>query len=689
MAKIVINEISQNYTYNIGSSSFATVAFPITAAWGPAFGDEDQSLFVPAATKAGKDTKTDSAGTKIQDALENTAFIRFPATQAGLEAFVSTYRGPETNYRMTKDYSYYIAMTLLTAGYDVLVCRVCPGTKAEVWYDSKTHSSSTSAPTNGLHISAKYPGSFGSQLSVVVKEVSKGTVSVTTGEGDHPTIETKAAPGAYWNLIVYAKDSSGTKTAVENLSFVCDETNSTDTLLYVDEVSSSFIDIKKIGNVDDNLTTSEKATIELSGGDDYAAVTESTDEKIPTEVQLLQSAVDYAKYRYSLALGETNVNTYQYVKALQSLITSTGDTGNLTYSTNTDKSKAKAIRHNEWVYCAAYEVYDLLTDRLSYNPNRIISPGWDDQWFEFLGANVDENKGITEISPLHNRLMYVGYYSRCGTALIDIPRSEPRKFVYNDKVGSEGYAQMLSASGTATNVGIEGSTVVVTGLTDNLYDTHSALFAPWGQYKYVGTGKQNAAAPSFLALMIQRAMILNQSLQYEWALPTNRQHNLKIGKLDYIVNNKLLNEWQSLEGVGVNVITDIPGSGTTLWGNSTLYDVPPATYQALANLSTRYLVNAVEDVAFRCGMQITFRYNNQEAYSSFYAGCTPILDTMKNVGAIEDYYIEMSADIDKLSSVNANTVVGKIYLVVNGVINDIYIDLIALPQGTDLSQYRS
>ena len=88
-------------------------------------------------------------------------------------------------------------------------------------------------------------------------------------------------------------------------------------------------------------------------------------------------------------------------------------------------------------------------------------------------------------------------------------------------------------------------------------------------------------------------------------------------------------------------------------------------------------------------MQITFRYNNQEAYSSFYAGCTPILDTMKNVGAIEDYYIEMSADIDKLSSVNANTVVGKIYLVVNGVINDIYIDLIALPQGTDLSQYRS
>lgn len=653
MAKIVINEISQNYTYNIGSSSFATVAFPITAAWGPSFVDEDGSLF----------TSTEKT---TDDALENAAFIRFPATQAGLESFVSTYRGPETNYRMTKDYSYYIAMTLLTAGYDILVCRVCPGTKASVWYDSDAHKSADAAPTNGLCISAKYPGSFGSQLSVVVKEVSKGTKTVDK--------ETVALPGAYWNLIVYAEDSSGTRTAVENLSFVCDETDSTDTLLYVDEVSSSFIDIKKIGNINDNLTQSSTKTIALSGGDDYANVADSED-----SASLLATAVKYATYRYTAALG-TSGATGQYVKALTDVDGS-----------KTDLSKAKAIRHNEWVYCAAYTVYDLLTDRLSYNPNRIISPGWDDQWFDFFGGTVDENKGITEISPLHKKLMNVGYYSRCGTALIDIPRSEPRKFVYHelDSNNSLGYAQMLSESGTTTNVGIEGSTVVVSGLTDNLYDTHSALFAPWAQYKYVGTGKQNAASPSFLALMIQRAMILNQSLQYEWALPTNRQHNLKIGSLDYIVNNKLLSEWQSLEGVGVNVITDIPGSGTTLWGNSTLYDVPPATYQALANLSTRYLVNAVEDVAFKCGMQITFRYNNQEAYSSFYAGCTPILDTMKNVGAIEDYYIEMSADIDKLSSVNANTVIGKIYLSVAGVINDIYIDLIALPQGTDLSQYRS
>ena len=127
--------------------------------------------------------------------------------------------------------------------------------------------------------------------------------------------------------------------------------------------------------------------------------------------------------------------------------------------------------------------------------------------------------------------------------------------------------------------------------------------------------------------------------------------------------------------------------GIILWGNSTLFEVPPATYQALANLSTRKLVNAVEDVVYKVGLSITFNYNNDEAYSKFYVGVSPILDSMKNAGAIVDYKIKMSADINGVDSVNANTVIGKIYLTVNGVIEDINVDLIALPSSVDLSTY--
>ena len=58
---------------------------------------------------------------------------------------------------------------------------------------------------------------------------------------------------------------------------------------------------------------------------------------------------------------------------------------------------------------------------------------------------------------------------------------------------------------------------------------------------------------------------------------------------------------------------------------------------------------------------------------------------MKNVGAIEGYAVKMSADINGLDQVNANSVIGKVYLIVNGVVNNISVDLIALPPGADLS----
>jgi hypothetical protein len=61
---------------------------------------------------------------------------------------------------------------------------------------------------------------------------------------------------------------------------------------------------------------------------------------------------------------------------------------------------------------------------------------------------------------------------------------------------------------------------------------------------------------------------------------------------------------------------------------------------------------------------------------------------MKNSGALIDYSVRMSADLDALGTVKANSVIGKIFIIPSGVINDITIDLIALPPSTDLSQLQ-
>lgn len=697
MAQITINEISQNYTYNIGSNAFATVALPITAMWGPAYMDPT------------------TMGVTKDEMLEMTTWNHFPATQSGLESFVATYRGPASNFRMYNDYSYQMAMTLLTAGYDVLVCRVCPGTLAQ---GTLIIDSGMNTP---LAVSAKYPGTFGNQIRVTLKKVTKKEYDSVN--------KTYVELPYYWNAIVYVCDSSGVQNAVENLIFVFDINNSTDNIPHISEVESKFITFAYDNITSDNQNPADDLSCYLAGGTDNI---NSVTSKVPTDavkgVYNGQEKWFTPIYKEPADWDTVYTNTVTFVGYAAAtneptfVTTSAGSQGkapefregvyynklevDVSGEFSTELTKIAVIRygdenanyvvqlknaaanisditkltsfyHMEWIYNAACDVYDLLKDKLNYNPQRIISPGWDDQDYLKL---TGEYGTVFQVSPIHQKILEVSYYSRCATGMIDIPRSCPRRLVYNDDVENPGYAQMLSRNEVPTG----GNDVNAV-----LFNTHCALFAPWGQYKYVGMGKQCIAPPALLALLIQRAMILNQSLQYEWALPTNRTHNLNIGKMDYKVPKKLLDIWQKLEGVGVNVITEIPELGLSIWGNSTLYEVPPATYQALANLSTRFLVNAVEDIAYKCGLAITFQYNNEQAYNKFYAGVTPTLDTMKNVGAIDDYYVKMAADINGLDQVNANTVIGKIYLVINGVINDIIIDLIALPPGTDLNQYRS
>lgn len=618
MAQITINEISQNYNYNIGTSSFCTVALPLTSCWGPGFFDP---------VTLGKDKEA---------VLEDTVWQRFPATQAGLESFVATYRGPESNYRVAKDYSYQMAMTLLTAGHDILACRLCPGNNAQATLSATSGGGS-------LLITAKYPGTFGNNIQATIQKVVNAN---------------------YWNMVIYVVDSTGVKSAAENLVFVFDLEHATDTIYHISEVTSNFVQFSAT-----NLTDAVKfdasdnpKTVALVGGTDKAA--DGTSEA------MLTSALALARARYGIDTSdEESIQDCMYTQCLAT---------KLTEHATIDVAKAAVLKHKEWLFTNVVDVYDLLKDKLAYNPNRIISPGWDDQCFDDLQTS-DISAGITfVISPLHKKLMDVAYHSRCATALIDIPKSMQRHQVYNTSASTPGYAQMLARYNPGASIE-DGN--------GSMFQTHSALIAPWGEYTFVGTSRMNPASPSFLALMIQRAMILNQPLQYEWAMPTSRKHSLSIGKLAYSVPKKVLDVWQSREGVGVNVITAIPDLGTGLWGNSTLYEVPPATYQALANLSTRYLLNAVENVVYRAGINITFQYNNAEAYSRFYAAVTPILDTMRNVGAIDDYQVRMSADINGLDQVNANSIIGKVLLVINGVVNDIVVDLIALPPGTDLNQF--
>ena len=646
---ITVNVISENNAFNVENANYATVALPITACWGPGFVLPTSSVVDSSSGESGEDSELDTA-------LENTAWSLFNATPEGLESFIATYRGPSSNYRSTKDYSYFMALSLLNAGYAVQTCRLCPGTYASTYLPQSSSSGSGSGNSvdsddinNVLVITAKYPGSFGNNLKVSLTQKTTGDFK-------------------YWNLVGYTIDANKQQRAVENLVFVFDPAKSTDTIVSIDELQSKFFTFKVVGTINESAMATSSA-VRLEGGSDVAA------SEGQSATDIMTDAFALATKRYG---GDSGA---YYLQTLQAIGVSIGE----------NKSLAETIRFNEWIYTYAVGepienynldadaikgVYDLLKDKINYNPNRVISP-WDDQ--DILTLNPDADTTLVDmmgVSPIHQKLLNVADMGRCATAYIDIPRSLSRSKVSDSTLDNEvpvGYAQKLATFGPATD--------------NPLYPSNAALFTPWGQYVYTGTSRQAPATPSFIALLLERAMIKNQAAQYEWALPNTRNNNVKLGQLAYTVPKKLMDIWQAPDGVRVNVITTVPSLGTTVWGNATLFDVPVATYNALQNLSTRKLVNAVKDTVFKIGIGLEFQYNNQEAYAKFYAGVTPLLDTMKNVGAIEDYKVKMAADINNVDSINANSVIGTIYLVIAGVIENITVDLIALPQGTDLSQF--
>lgn len=621
MAQITINEVSQNYTYSTGNSAFATVALPITASWGPGYLDP--------ATVGAQDQS---------DFLDNVVWERFPSTQSGMEQFVATYRGPATNYRLVDDYSYQMALTLLNAGYDVLVCRLAPGNKAD---------SSITIGTATLLLKAKYPGSFGNNIICQLLHKQLGEQY-------------------YWSLIVKIEDpSTHSQIAVENLAFTFEMSAQESTIPHISEVSSKFVDMTVSGTVDDDepwVPAAGADTAHLTGGADWMAT--------PTSANIGVAVFNQLKLRYGDAAGlaiDDDTDACKYAIAVKHYV--------LAHSADTlEMSK---VYYTEWLYSSAYKVYGLLEDKLSYNPQRIISPAWDDQNIaKYSDMSVYTTNPFIE-SPLHTKIMTAAYFGRCAAGLLDEPVSCTKAWFYNDDPDALGYAQKLSRYSSA------GSDV-----NAYLFSSHSALFANWAKYTLVGMARPVHMPPAFLHLLIHRSQMLNQPAQYEWLLPSNKTHKVSISSPDFTVSKHVLDTWQSQEGVGVNILAPIPDMGMMIWGNSTLFELPPATYQALANLSTRYLVNAIEDRAFRCGIAITFQYNNSQAYDKFYAGCSPLLETMRNQGAITDWYIRMAADLDGLDQVNANSVVGQIYITVEGVINNIAIDLIALPSSVSLDQFR-
>lgn len=325
------------------------------------------------------------------------------------------------------------------------------------------------------------------------------------------------------------------------------------------------------------------------------------------------------------------------------------------------------------VFNNAVNMLGELTDPLIYDWDTVFMGIADDQYIPAHWKEANPDVDIQyQTTSAHLRLLEVAANSKCGAAFIGTP--------FGMKRGTDN-----ELAGVATGAVKFKNDVSAAGGKE--LSTYGQVVGPWCRTTLPINGANSWVTPevAHLLLMINAEGVGGQNKW--WMVPAGMVGTGIVHSPEYRIKKAYLDLIQNHDsGVCMNPLMEVPGKGFTCFGNSTLWNKPLGTYNALQNLSTRLLTNRVKQRIWDTAIQILFKYNNENAYSHFYAGVSPLLDEMRSVGALQSttanpwgYRITMNPDIINLDRINANTVIGKVELAVTGVIDTVVVDLFLLP----------
>lgn len=517
------------------------------------------------------------------------------------------------------------------------------------WSQTLTATGAGDSTFGLLTINAKYPGSFGNQLKVRVKVSNDvngrkiGTVEVFSRNGytDHST------------------EIVRTDQLLEIQSVAFDINAATDAQPYITEAVFSTLGVINIQH--EELLANGSYVVSLLGGTDYATIGNGIDVTTKAiDVQIMEMV----QSRFT----SDSASFPLYIRDLVGNSTTTPPTAG-----SASQEQVIQIWNQQKVFLNASAMIGELTDPLTYDWDALFMGIADDQYIPQSWQEAHPEVTVQyEPTSTHLTLLEVAANSKCGAAFIGTPFGMKRG-TYNEvthtKTGAVKFKDDLSAMAGAS------------------LSTFGELVGPWCKTTLPINGANSWITPELahLLLIINAQGVGGQNKW--WMVPAGMMGTGVAHSPEYRIKKAYLDIIQDHdEGVCMNPLMQVPGKGFTCFGNSTLWDKPLGTYNALQNLSTRLLTNRVKQRIWDTALQILFKYNNENAYSHFYAGVSPLLDEMRAVGALTGteanpwgYKIIMNPDIINLDRINANTVIGRVELAVTGVIDTVDVDLFLLP----------
>lgn len=505
------------------------------------------------------------------------------------------------------------------------------------------------ATTQLIRLQAKYAGTFGNNLKVRIKcglngdGLKIGTVEVFDNNG-YSSNPNEIVP---------------TDQLLELVSVSFDPDAATDNRPLITEATFSNLDTPRFfvsgsgENIDPSNYPTGQHVVSLVFGTDYATTLPDGDAITAQDVK------DIVAERFP-----TDSQFYNYISTIADK-----------YATD-DPDALIRLYNQQIMYSRFYKTVGELTDPIVYDWDALVQGIADDQYVpkSFLEENADTFFMEYEVSTLVTRMIEVAANSKCGAALIGTPFGMPRGI-------------QTGTGSSAVKTGALKYKDAISQVVGPTYSTFGEVVGPWCKTTLALSGANSWIAPEIahLLLIINAKGIGGQNKW--WMVPAGMLGTGIVHTPEYKIKKHYLDLIQDHdEGVCLNPLMEVPGKGFTCFGNSTLWDKPLGSYNALQNLSTRFLTNRVKQRIWDTALQILFRYNNEDAYSHFYAGLSPLLDEMRAVGALTGneynpwgYRIIMNPDIVNLDRINANTVIGKVELAVTGVIDTVDVDLFLLP----------
>tara|TARA_B100000963_G_scaffold191638_1_gene166762 strand:- start:1976 stop:3748 length:1773 start_codon:yes stop_codon:yes gene_type:complete len=224
-----------------------------------------------------------------------------------------------------------------------------------------------------------------------------------------------------------------------------------------------------------------------------------------------------------------------------------------------------------------------------------------------------------------------------------------------------------------------GTTVISTVKTEGeeLDTSFAASYWPWVQVASPELGR-NINCPA--SVVIPGVYAQTDSVAAPWFAPAglNRGKLRKVSKTELKLSKA---QRDDLYVSKINPLATFPGQGVVVFGQKTLQQAS----SALDRVNVRRLLLDVKDVINGFARNIVFEQNTEATRETFVKQVTPYLDSLVQRSGLYAFKVKMDGELNTSDIIDANQLVGQVFLQPTKTAEFILLDFILTPTGASFT----